>query len=353
MLHPAADRAGVSLAELPERAVRRFDELQQRHRWLAQPIAVVRKYGDDRGSSLAGLVTYSVFLGLLPLLVVALTVFGRVLEGSDRVREAVLDSTISQFPVIGARIQEDVSALSISGPWLYVAIAGLIWSSFGIYHNLQLAMNLVWNVEGQYHQGFVSRHLRALLLYLMLFVAAVGPTFLPDLSFLRVGPGWLSELGPLLVGSVVAAVLLLGVFRIVTSSVVETRWLVPAAIAAGLFWELLQRLGSWIVSDRLLEAEDLYGAIGLVVVALFWINLLARSIVLANEIAVVGRRRLWPRRIAQPPLSEADKLVLEAIALNERRRPEQIIEVRFEEQQPPVDDPDDSEDSEDSEPPTE
>ena len=108
---------------------------------------------------------------------------------------------------------------------------------------------------------------------------------------------------------------------------VRTGWLAPAV--AGIFWESLQRLGSWIVSDRLLEAEDLYGAIGLVVVTLFWINLLARSLVLANEVAVVSRRRLWPRRIAQPPLSEADKRVLEALVLNERRRPELVIDVSF------------------------
>jgi len=329
VLHPATGRTRVSVADLPERGVRWFDELQQRHRWIAQPVGVIKKYGDDRGSALAGLVTYSVFLGMLPLLVVALTVLGGVLEGSERLRDAVLDSTLSQLPVIGQRIEEDVSALSISGPWLIIAIAGLVWSSFGIYHNLQLAQNLVWNVEGQYHQGFVSRHLRALLLYVMLFVAAVGPTFIPDLSFLRIGPGVVSEVGPLVFGSLVASVLLLGVFRITTAPVVRTGWLVPAAIAAGIFWESLQRLGSWIVSDRLLEAEDLYGAIGLVVVTLFWINLLARSLVFANEVAVVSRRRLWPRRIAQPPLSEADKRVLEALVLNERRRPELVIDVSF------------------------
>lgn len=321
----------MSLLELPERAVRWFDDLQQRHRWLAAPIGVIRKYADDRGSSLAGLVTYSVFLGLLPLLVVALTVFGRILEGSERVREAVLDSTISQFPVIGERIEGDVSALTVSGPWLYITIAALVWSSFGIYHNLQLTLNLVWNVEGVHHQGFVSRHVRAILLYVMLFLAAVGTSFLPDLSFLRIGSGRLGEVGPLLAGAFVAAVLLLGMFRIVTSRVVSTRSLVPAALVAGVMWEVLQRLGTWIVSDRLVEAQDLYGAIGLVVVALFWINLLARSVVLANEFAVVRERRLWPRRIAQPPLSDADKRVLAALVHNERRRPEQVVEVRFEE----------------------
>jgi uncharacterized BrkB/YihY/UPF0761 family membrane protein len=102
-------------------------------------------------------------------------------------------------------------------------------------------------------------------------------------------------------------------------------------VLAGLFWEVLQRIGSWIVMDRLAEAEDLYGGIGFVVVVLFWINLLARSAVFANEWAVVSWRRLWPRRIAQPPLTEADRRVLEGLLRNERRRPEEHVDVRFDE----------------------
>jgi hypothetical protein len=108
---------------------------------------------------------------------------------------------------------------------------------------------------------------------------------------------------------------------------------------------VLQRLGTWIISDRLVNAQDLYGAIGLVVIALFWINLLARSLVLANEFAVVSQRRLYPRRIAQPPLSDADKEVLVALAHNERRRPEQTITVTFT-------DPDDEVETEGPEEPT-
>src|SRR5690606_31399200 len=152
---------------------------------------------------------------------------GGILEGSEELREAVLDSAISQFPVIGSRIQDDVSALSISGPWLYISIAALIWSSFGIFYNLNLTMNQVWNVDGVYRQGFVSKHLRAVLLYVMLFVAALGTTILPDLSFLRFGSGVVAEIGPLLFGSVVAAILLLGVFRLATAPVISTRSLLP------------------------------------------------------------------------------------------------------------------------------
>lgn len=310
--------------------MRWFDDVQQQRWWLAHPIGTVRKYADDRCSSLAALVTFQIFLGMLPLLVVALTVFGQVLEGSPDLREAAIRSTLRQLPVIGDRLEGDLSALSVDGPWIIVTIGGLLWTAAGIYHGLQLAMNQVWNVEGVDRQGFVSRHVRALLLFILVFAAAIGTAFIRA-EVLGMRPSTMAAATSALIGAAVATVLLLGVFRIATSPRVPTVQLVPAALLAGLLWELLQLIGSWIVVERLTAAEDLYGAIGFVVVMLLWINLLARSAIFANEWAVVSWRSLWPRRIAQPPLTAADREVLVALARNERRRPEEVIDVRFDE----------------------
>lgn len=339
----------MGITDLPERAVRRLDDYQQDRWWLALSIGTVRKYADDRGSAFAGLVTFQMFLGLLPLLVVVLTVLGQVLEGSDELRDAALESTLAQFPVIGGRIQEDVSALRVTGPWLGITIAGLLWTAAGIYNGLQLALNQAWNVEGIHRQGFVSRQVRAAVLFVLVISAAIGTSFLRQGRIIGWGPDVLRELSSTVASVVIGSLLLLGVFRIVVSPAVPLRCLVPAALMAGLFWELLQRIGSWIVLDRLAEAEDLYGGIGFVVVTLFWINLLARSAVLANEWAVVSWRKLWPRRIAQPPTTVADRRVLEGLVHNERRRPEEHVEVTFDDE--PVDTPsgggDDGEDGDD------
>lgn len=318
------------MTNLPERAVRRFDDYQQQRWWLAHPVGVIRKYADDRGSSFAGLVTFQLFLGLLPLLVVVLTVLGNVLGGSERARRAALESTLGQLPVLGDRIREDVSALAVSGPWVAISVVGLLWTAAGIYHSIQLAQNQVWNVEGIHRQGWVSRHLRALLLFTLVIAAAIGTGFLrTEGGPMGWGPSVLAATASAMVSVVIAVLLLLGVLRLATSPVIPVRCLVPAAVLAGLVWELLQRVGAWLVLERLSRAEDLYGALGFVVVTLFWINLLARSVVFANEWAVVSQRRLWPRRIAQPPLTHADRAVLGALAHNERRRPEQHVEVTF------------------------
>ncbi len=315
----------------PERPVRWFDDLQQERTWLAFPTAVIRKYADDRGSAFAGLVTYHVFLGMLPLLVLALTFLSRLLEGSDHLREAALDSALAQLPVVGTRLRDDVSTLAASGTLLAIAVPAMLWTAAGIYYSLQLALNQVWNVEGVARQGFVSRQLRALVLFALVITAAVGSASLRGWGPSPSLPSLATVLLSGLIGAAVTGLVLLGVLRIVVSPAVPTMKLAPAAAIAGLLWESLQQLGPRLVLERLSRADDLYGALGVVVVALFWINLLARATILANEAAVVGWRRLWPRRIAQPPLTDADRRVLEGLVRNERRRDEQHVEVSFDE----------------------
>jgi hypothetical protein len=50
----------------------------------------------------------------------------------------------------------------------------------------------------------------------------------------------------------------------------------------------------------------------------------------AAEANVVVTRRLWPRSIVQPPLTDADRRVLSDIAQQEERRPEESVDVGFE-----------------------
>jgi hypothetical protein len=49
---------------------------------------------------------------------------------------------------------------------------------------------------------------------------------------------------------------------------------------------------------------------------------------LAAEVNVVRKRRLWPRAIVQPPLTEADERTLRSYAEQEERRPEEVVAVR-------------------------
>ena len=57
------------------------------------------------------------------------------------------------------------------------------------------------------------------------------------------------------------------------------------------------------------------------------------------EINVVLARRLWPRSIVQPPLTEADRASMALQALQNQRRPEQHVEVTFNDRPPDAPEP--------------
>jgi hypothetical protein len=63
-----------------KRLVQAADDFQQRHRWLAFPVAVVKKYGEDQGGHRAALLAYYGFFSLFPLLLVAVTLLAAELN---------------------------------------------------------------------------------------------------------------------------------------------------------------------------------------------------------------------------------------------------------------------------------
>jgi Virulence factor BrkB len=92
---------------------------------------------------------------------------------------------------------------------------------------------------------------------------------------------------------------------------------------------VLQALGVYFVNRQLDHANLVYGVFAVVIVLLSWLYLSAQLLLYAAEINVVLARRLWPRSLLQPPLTEPDKQVLIALAETEERRAGQIVEVRF------------------------
>lgn len=59
-----------------ERAIRRVDAAQQRHKAPAFVFGIIKKYGDDNGGVLAASLAHSGFVCLLPLLLVLVTILG-------------------------------------------------------------------------------------------------------------------------------------------------------------------------------------------------------------------------------------------------------------------------------------
>jgi uncharacterized BrkB/YihY/UPF0761 family membrane protein len=116
-----------------EKAVRRVDAVQQRHRAPAFVVGLIKKYGDDNGGVLVANLAHSGFVSLFPLLLVLVTLVGLVASNDPTVRHQVLRAVAHQIPIIGSQLAGNVQQLrrsSIIG--LVVGLAVLIWGATGL-----------------------------------------------------------------------------------------------------------------------------------------------------------------------------------------------------------------------------
>src|SRR5256885_5611148 len=114
------------------RLVASLDAWQRQHALAGFPVAVLKKFGDDRASTLAALIAYYAFFSLFPLLLAFVSILGFVLEGNPSLRDDVVDTALGRIPVIGAQLRDQLHPLTGSGIGLAVGLVGALWASLGV-----------------------------------------------------------------------------------------------------------------------------------------------------------------------------------------------------------------------------
>ncbi len=307
-----------------ERLVRRIDTFQQEHRPAAFVFGVIKKFGDDRGGSLAALVTYNAFIAVFPLLLLLTTVLGFVIDKNSGIRESIITSALRDFPIVGDQLVKSVHPLRGSPVALILGGLFLVWGSLGLSQAAQHAMAEIWNIPGEQRPGFFPRLLRGLALIGTLGLGIVLTTAILSVAALAPGGVGTRLLIPLGTTAINAGLFLVA-FRVLTPSV-GTRDLAAGAVFGAVGWSVLQVLGALLVGRNLRHASQVYGYFASVLGLISWLYLGAQLTLYAAEINVVRARKLWPRSIVQPPLTEADKRALDGIAEQGKRRPEQDVE---------------------------
>ena len=311
-----------------ERGLRRLDAFQQRHRPTAFAFAVIKKFGDDRGGSLAALLTYYGFLSLFPLLLLLVTGLGFVLGHNPDLQRRIVDSALSEFPIIGTELRNSVNALHGSGLALFIGVIGLLWGSLGVSQAAQHAMAEVWNIPGRERPGFFPRLGHSFSIIALLASGLVATTALSGVGT-ATGPAMFWRVLTIAASVGINAVVFFVGYRLLTPKLIETRSLVPGALFAAAGWSVIQALGGYLVAHQLRQTSEVYGFFAIVLGLIAFLSLGANLTIYAAEVNVVLARRLWPRSIVQPPLTDQDRAALRGIAQREERRPEERVDVRF------------------------
>jgi YihY family inner membrane protein len=318
-----------------EAGVRRADTFQQRHNPTGFVFGVIKKFGDDNGGALVTNLAYAGFVSLFPLLLILATVLGLIASADPALRERVLDAVANQVPQIGHQLTGNVHELrqsSIIG--LIVGVVVLLWGTTRLAQAGIFTMEQVWNLPGPARVGYFPRLLRCLQFMGVLGLGVIVTTGLTGLD------AFTQQRALTIAATTAGAVLtncgmfLVG-FRVLTPGSIPFRQLLPGAVAGGFAWTALQSVGTVLVRHSLHSAAA-YGVFATVLGLLAWVYLAAEVSVYAAEINVVVVRRLWPRALVQPPLTEADRHSMALQALQNQRREEQQIRVTFSDRPPGV-----------------
>ncbi|AWB94016.1 ribonuclease BN [Aeromicrobium chenweiae] len=320
-----------------------IDAFQRRHRVIGFPLAVIYKYFDDQGAYLSAILTYYAFIAIFPLLLLSTSILGFILQGDEALRDRLLDSALSQFPIIGDQLGRPEGLQGSTGAIIVGAVTAT-YGAMGLGQAIQNAANIAWSVPRNSRANPILLRLRSLA---FLLVGGIGIMALAITTSVLSNPGIIgTDLAPTLERLVQLASLLLtiviftAIFRLVSLGRAKPRAVVPGAVVTGLLWQGLQWIGNTYVREVIGKADNQVNqTFALVLGLLAFIYIASIMVVLGLEVNVVLRRRLYPRALLTPftdnvILTPADQRAYAAYAKAQRHKGFESVEVTFADRAP-------------------
>jgi YihY family inner membrane protein len=316
----------------------RIDSFQRRHPALGVPIGVIYKFFDDQGNLLAAMLTYYAFVAIFPLLLLASTIFGFILQDRPDLQAEALNSALAQFPIIGDQLGRP-EGLTGSVTAVVVGTLAALYGALGLGQAIQNVMNTAWAVPRNSRLNPLLMRLRSLLLLVVSGLAVLGVSIFSAIGSTTdvFGPAantairWAIVVGTVLI---VTAVLTL-LFRLAAARSHSPKRGLPGALLTSVGWMALQFAGAAYATQVLARASGVNQTFGLVLGLIGLIFIAALIAVLGIELNVVLARRLWPRALLTPftdavDLTDADRRAYALYAQAQRHKGFESVTVRFE-----------------------
>lgn len=326
-------------------AVDTLDRAQRRFPPVGLPLAVVYKFVDDQGAYLAAIITYYAFVAIFPLLLLASSVLGFVLQGNPELQARALDSALAQFPVVGDQLGTPEGLTGSAGAVIAGGLVAL-YGSLGLGTAAQNAMNVAWSVPRNSRPNPIVLRLKSLVL---LLAAGVAVLALTGLSVVARETGLVAATSTPATRWLVSAVTVLLIafvltllFRLAAARDHPWWYAAPGGLFVAVMWQLLQFASAAYVNRVLAETSSMNQTFGVVLGLIGLIFLAAGIAVLGIELNVVIARRLWPRALLTPftdavDLTEADQRAYASYAKAQRHKGFEAVTVTFEPRDEPAD----------------
>ncbi|MCW2816270.1 MAG: Ribonuclease [Nocardioides sp.] len=318
-------------------AVGGVDRTQRRHTVLGFPLAVVYKFFDDQGNYLAASISYYAFIAIFPLLLLASSIFGFILQGNPELQDEVLNSALAQFPIVGQELGRPQGLRGSTGAVVGGALAAA-YGALGLGQSIQNLMATAWAIPRNSRPNPVLLRAKSLLLLLFAGIAVVGISVISavgsNTEVFGDGVNATIRLAIQLVTVLVVGLVLTVLMRFASARSHRITRAAPGAFTVAALWQLLQYIGAFYVEKVLTGPTSLNQTFGFVLGLIGLIYIAAVMAILGVEVNVVLARRLWPRALLTPftdavDLTDADRRAYAMYAQMQRHKGFETVVVRF------------------------
>jgi membrane protein len=260
----------------------RLMTLRRRSRSVDVIMLALEGFQRHRTGRNSALIAHYGFLSVFPLLLVLTTILGFVLQGRRDLRDDILDSALSNLPLVGAQIEDDPASLRGNTIVLIAGLLAALWAGMKAFVAVQAALDDIHEIELARRTSFVRTRVRALGGIVVVGGAQVATAFITSL----VGIGDFGLAGRLAL--VVAAIaintaVLVATYRWLSSVTDPFRVVLPGALSAGFIFAVLQLLGTAVVGRAIANASPVYGTFASVIGLLTWLSLHAMVALVGAE----------------------------------------------------------------------
>ncbi len=319
--------------------VRSLDRAQRRSPVLGVPVAVFYKFYDDQGNYMVAALTYYAFMAIFPLLLLASSILGFILQDRPGLQDQVLNSALAQFPIIGDQLGRPEGMQGSTAAVVIGTLAALFGAS-GLGQAIQNCLNTAWAVPRNSRPNPVMARMKSLLILMLAGMSVLGISVLSAVgtSTEVFSDNVNATIRVLisLVTFVVVGLVLTGLSRLAAArhDYVGRSW--PGAFSVAFMWQGLQFLGTIYATKVLAGTSSMNQTFGLVLGLIGLIYLAAVMGVLGIEINVVLARRLYPRSLAtlftdRVDLTDADRRTYAGLVHMNALKGFESVAVRFDE----------------------
>jgi hypothetical protein len=276
----------------------RLEHERPRHATIEVAFRWVVRDKQIAGGVLGGGLAYRLFFWVLAMTLLVSGGLGVASESGIAITRGIKDSGL------GAELARSVNTAaqdSRSGRWWLIVLGAYftLWFSWGVLRALRLVSSAAWQIAPPKLRNPHWAILAVLSTPVILATFSLGSGFVRARSSPQVG-----LLVTLAAGIAFGVLALLAMIWLPSRDVPWTAF-VPGAITLGVGIEALHVFTVYFLANRLENASQLYGTLGLTSTALFYLFLIGRGIVWASELNAVW----WEVRNPDAPHDPDERMI--------------------------------------------